>query len=139
MEQFIKGCETDGGSLQSANCAIDLANDTNGQTETTSIVLYERSGGSYVAYATANTTKKNLERIQLGIKELKVDNLGWLQQVYLKPLGTKASKARQKFHADIVEPSFTHPKEAHDSARNRVRCLVIKELIYLLENNLITL
>lgn len=139
MEQFIKGCETDGGSLQSVNCAIDLANDTNGQTETTSIVLYERSGGSYVPYATASTTKKNLERTQLGIKELKADNLGWLQQVYLKPLGTKASKARQKFHADIVEASFTHPKKAHDSARNRARCLAIKELIYLLENDLITL
>lgn len=138
MEQFIKGYETDGEGRVSANCAADLASDTNGQTETTNIVSYEKSGGSYVVSAIVNMTRQNLERTELGIKDYLDGNRGWIQRAYLKPLGTKELRAAKKFRADIAEQSFTRQKEAHGFVENHARCSAIKGLIYLLENKLIT-
>lgn len=139
MEQFIKGYEIGGEGRVSANCAADLVSDMNGQIETTSIVSYEKSGGSYVVSAIVNMTKRNLGRTKLGIKGYSDGNRGWIQRAYLKPLGTKELRVAKKFRAGIAEQSFTRQKEAHGFVENRARCSAIKGLIYLLENKLITI
>lgn len=138
MEQYTNEYGIDGADQASANCAIDVANDTNGRTEITSIVSSEKNGGSYVVSAIAHTIKSDSELISRGIKDWQEDSRGWTSQVYLKPLGTKELKAVKKFRAGIAAQSSIHRSEVPDSALSRARCSAIKGLIYLSKNKLMT-
>lgn len=139
MEQFTRECGIDGEDLANASCAMDMARDTNGLIETTSIASYEKNGGSYALRAIVALTKENSAHMVHGIKDYSDDSRGWIHQAYLKPLGIEELETAKKFRADIAEANSTHQNEVQNSARNLARCSAIRGLVYLLENKLITL
>lgn len=135
MEQYTKESGVDMGSQRGARNVVSLLDVSNGQIKIINTISLEKNGGNFVQNAIDNTIERNLEALHHGTKDRKGDKNG-MTRLVLNPLGTKALKARKKYLADIVEKNSIHRKLHPISVQSRVQC--IKEVVYLLENNLIT-
>lgn len=138
MEQYTKELGIDMGSQQSARSVVAVMDVLNGQTKIISTTLLEENGNNSVLNAIETMTRKNSVGKKRGIKETQAGSLGMTLQG-LNQHGIVVLKPMKKSVADIVKENFTHQRKALASVPSHVRCSKIKELVYLLENKLITL
>lgn len=136
MEQYTKESGIDMGSQQSARTVVAVMDVSNGQTKTISTTLLEESGSNSVLNAIETMTRKNSVGKRRGTKATQVGNIGMTLQG-LNQHGIVVLKPRKKSVVDIVEKSFTRQRKALVSVPSHVRCSKIKELVYLLESDLI--
>ncbi len=136
MEQYTKELGIDMGSPQGAKSVVAVMDVSNGQTKIISTISLNESGNNFVQNVIESMTEKSSVEKKRGTRGTKAENLGMIFRD-LNQRGIVVLKPRKKSVVDIVEKSFTLQKLHPISARSRVQC--IKDLIYLMENKLITL